>query len=153
MVVVVTAGRRLGFLGQVGDEALGREQETSYRSGVDNRRAGYLGRIYHASGDEVLVFTRGHVVTVASFVLQQDFLNNQGTFDARVETKRAERLFNRLTDDLGANLFVAFEVIDHGVNGFDRAEQGNATTARVACKASSTRSFFSFNSVSVAAPT
>ena len=76
-----------------------------------------------------------------------------------VEDDLAERLFECALDDVDADLDVPLGL--DRVDGFDRAEQRNAAArndaffdgALVACMASSTRAFFSFISVSVAAPT
>ena len=119
MVVVVAASRRLVILRHVGDEALGREQQASHGGGVDDRGAGDLGRVDDASLDEVFVSAGRHVVTLGTLVLEHHFLDDEGTFDAGVEAQRAEGLFDRLTDDLGADLFVADEGVDDGVDGLD----------------------------------
>jgi hypothetical protein len=73
----------------------------------------------------------------------------------------AHGLFERAAHDLRADLLVAFEGLDERVDRGNGANQAtpppgtmpSSTAARVACRASSTRAFFSFSSVSVAAPT
>ena len=61
-------------------------------------------------------------------MLEHHFLDDEGTFDAGVEAQRAEGLFDRLTDDLGADLLVADEGVDDGVDGLDGAQESDTTT-------------------------
>jgi type II secretory pathway component PulK len=71
----------------------------------------------------------------------------------------AQRLLERALDDADSDRLVALGL--HGRDGAQAAQQRHAaagtmpssTAALVACIASSTRAFFSFISVSVAAPT
>ena len=126
--MVVAACRRLVVFGNVRDETFRGEQQAGDGGSVGDRGARDLSRVDDASGDEVLVDTRSDVVAVGTLVLQEDFLNDVGTFDPCVRTERAERLFNRLADDLGTDLLVTDEGVDHAIDGLDRTEQRNAAT-------------------------
>ena len=98
---------------------------------------------------------------VAEVVLLRlaDAADDDGTFFAGVADDLTQGLFESAAHDVAADLLVAFQL-----QGFDGSPQRSSATpppgtmpsstaARVACIASSTRAFFSFISVSVAAPT
>src|SRR5258708_1910257 len=106
------------------DHALGGEEEASDRGRILQSGAGNLGRVNHASFDEIFVLTGRDVVTIVTLAAQ-DFLNNNGTFDARIEAELLERRFDRTTNDLTAELFVTFE--DESIDCLGRTEESNAT--------------------------
>ena len=60
---------RLVLLRQLGDDALGREEQAGDGSRVLQRAAGHLGRVDDAGLDEVLVFAGGDVVAFVAFAL------------------------------------------------------------------------------------
>ena len=80
MAVVVRIGAF--FLGDVGDEALGREEQAEDRRGVLQRGAGHLGWVHDACGDEVAVFAGGDVVAVVANGALRTDEGDAATWDA-----------------------------------------------------------------------
>src|SRR5207247_6594150 len=84
---------------------------------------------------------------------------NDGASMARVGRYQSKRFFKCALHDVDPNLFVILQLqLLQSRNGSRKATpppgtMPSSTAARVACIASSTRAFFSFSSVSVAAPT
>ena len=90
----------------------------------------------------------------------QHFVHNHARFAACIGNDLAQRRLNGTQDDLYACVLVGIAGVQvfRAARARNRATPPPATTpsstaARVACSASSTRSFFSFISTSVAAPT
>ena len=154
------AGAALG-LGNVGYHGFRGEHQARDGGCVLQRRAGYLGGVDDAGLHQIFVDIRCGVVAVVRVLALVDFADNHRAFFAGVADDLAEGLFEGAADDLGTDLLVAFQGLDEGIDVIvvrTRATpppgtMPSSTAARVACMASSTRAFFSFISVSVAAPT
>ena len=140
----------LGF-GLFGNGAFGGQEQGSHGSGVLQSDTGHLLGVDDAGLDEVFVFA-GSGVEAEAVLAFTDLFHNHGTFMASVAGDEAQGFFKGTADDVEAGQFVV-------VGGLDVVEvpppgmMPSSTAARVALRASSTRSFFSFISVSVAAPT
>ena len=149
------------LLGRLGDDRLGGEDVLRDRRGVLQRRAGDHRRVDDPGLDEVLDLAGVDVQALAR-LRRADLVDDDRALEARVRRELAERLLERADDDLRARPLVALErrrAASLTVSAaFSSATPPPGTmpssrAARVACSASSTRCFFSFISVSVAAPT
>jgi hypothetical protein len=86
----VTGRSRLFLLGQLGDHALGGEQQTRDGAGVLERGAGDLFRVHHAGFHEVFHRAGRDVVTFVALGLL-DGLDDHAAFDPGVRGERTER--------------------------------------------------------------
>src|SRR6266498_4114171 len=136
-------------------ECFGGEQQARDGRGVLQRRARDLGWIDNARLHQIGVLVIGDVVTFVAFALLH-FLNNERAFAASVVGKLTRRLFNRTTDNRHTDFFIGFEVLDV-VERLLRPEECDTAAWDDAflnrCTRGVQRAFYSFISVSVAAPT
>ncbi len=155
-----TTRRSLLLLRNLGDHGFGRQHQRRDRRRVLQRRTGHLGRIDDAGLHQILITARCGVEAVVGVVVRANLLDDDRAFVTGIADDLANRLFAGARDDVDANLLVAFalEVVQSTSAARSSATpppgtMPSSTAARVACRASSTRAFFSFISVSVAAPT
>src|SRR5687767_4150908 len=106
---VATARGFLLLLRNLRDQSFRREQQGGDRRRVLERRAHDLHRVDDAGVDHVLVLVGAGVVAVVTLRVL-DLLDDDRAFLARVGRDPAERLFDRLADDVDADLLVAFEL-------------------------------------------
>ncbi len=154
-----TRRRRLVFL-LLHDHAFGREQQPRDGRGVLERRAGDLGRVDDARLDQILVRVgRGVVAEVL-------LLRLPGPWPPRSSPRRprsgrssgcgsssARRTMSTPIFSSSVPLILSSALWARSSATPPPGTMPSSTAARVACSASSTRAFFSFISVSVAAPT
>ena len=96
VVVAVAAVAAAFFLfRELGDEALGGEEEAGDGRGVLQSTAGHLGRINDAAGDEVFELAGGDVIAFAAFAVL-DLLDDERAFHAGVRGQGAEEGFDGL---------------------------------------------------------
>ena len=154
-----THRRRLVFL-PLHHDAFRRQQQRRDRRGVLQRGARHLGRVDDAGLDQVFVHVGRGVV--AEGALSFDSLTRARTIEpstpaliamARIGSSIARRM-------MSTPIFSSPEALTLSSAAWQRISatpppgtMPSSTAARVACSASSTRAFFSFISVSVAAPT
>ena len=152
--VAVAAAACLVVLGLLSDQRIGRQQEACNARSVLQGATTDLGRVDDAGGDEVAVLAGLSVVAERPLTLF-DLLDDDRAFFARVGDDLAEGFLDGATDDVNTEALLSLDL--ELVERLLRADESDAATgddaARVACSASSTRAFFSFISVSVAAPT
>ena len=149
----------LVVLGRVGDQGVGGQEQRADAGGVLEGVAGDLGRVDDAGLDQVGVLVLERVVAEVALALD-DLGDDHAAVLAGIVGDLVERGRAGADDDLVADLAVVGEVL--GLDGRARARSSatpppgripSSRAARVACRASSTRAFFSFISLSVAAPT
>src|ERR1700749_368058 len=140
----------LFFLRSLGDHDFRREQQARDRGGVLQSQTRHLGRIQNAHFDHVALPAVSGVVAERALALADPVQDHRGIFTG-IGDDLTQRLFDRAGQDLYARGLI-FVLADQLLNGLERTDQSD-TAARVACNASSTRAFFSFISISVAAPT
>src|SRR5277367_2295193 len=100
------ASRRFLLLRDLGDHALGREQEPGDRRRVLQRRAGDLGRVDDAGLHEVLVLVGRDVV--AEVALAGEYLaDDNRAFNTRVRAEHPDWVLDGTPDDLRSDLLVA----------------------------------------------
>ena len=153
-------GSLLG-LGDLRDHGFGRQHEAGDRGCVQQGSAGDLGRVDDAGLDQVLVLVGAGVVAEVGVLVLQDLADDNRAFFAGVADDLAQRLLDGATDDVCTDLLVTSRVLTSSSTSLAARMRAtpppgtmpSSTAARVACMASSTRAFFSFISVSVAAPT
>ncbi len=154
------------LLRKVGDQDIGGQDHRGDGSGVLERAAHDLDRVNDASLDHVGVFVGENVEADILVLLFRgvaaDGVNDDRAILAGVGSQFADRGFERLPDDVDADsdLFV-FGGLRQFVEFVGGVDEGNFAAGDDAFfdsraggrEASSTRCFFSFISVSVAAPT
>src|SRR4051794_10251057 len=120
------AGRGWVLLGLVGHDGLGGEEQCGDRRGVLQRRAGDLGRVDDARGQQVDVLAGRGVEAVTRFEVAH-LLHHDATLEAGVHGDLAQRGVERELDDLRAGCLVADQVqlLERGLAGL---HQGDATT-------------------------
>jgi len=115
-----------------------------------------FGRVDDTGLDQVFVLVRESVEALFGLAVTH-LRDHHGALEPGVAGDLAQRLFEHAADDVDADLDVAFGL--QSLDGLRATEQRDAAAgndafldaALVACMASSTRAFFSFISVSVAA--
>ena len=122
--------RGCGRFGLVGDQRLGGQHHGADRRGVLQRGTGDLGRIDDTGADHVAVNLLVGVEAVADLAAALDLLKHHAAVHTGVLGDLADRLLQRVDDDLHAGLLVALdladELLDRG-NGIDvgRAAAGD----------------------------
>src|SRR5215207_10121782 len=94
------------------DDRFRREEERGDRRGVLQRRAGHLRRVDDARLDQILVDVRQGVVAELVVLARAHLLEDDRALATRVLHDHAERLLDRATDDLHADLLVAVRQLD-----------------------------------------
>src|SRR5690606_25062236 len=120
-----SAARAL-FLGLVGDDGFGGEQETGDRGRVLQGSARDLGRVDDAGLDQVLELAGGSVEAVGTG-LTLDLLDDDGTFVAGVAGDEAGRGVQRLADRSSAGLLVTLEALDGGGHSSAGTDESRST--------------------------
>ena len=95
------------------DHGFGREEERRDRRGVLQRRARDLRRVDNAGDDEIFVRVGQRVVTEVAILRGPHLLDHDRTFATGIEDDHTDRLFDRATDDVHADLLVFVEL--HGL--------------------------------------
>src|SRR5436190_16787886 len=105
-----TARRRVArfLLLLLDDDRFRREEERGDRRGVLERRARHLRGVDDTRLDQILVRVREGVVAELVVLARAHLLEDDGAFAARVLHDHAERLLDRATDDVDADLLVGF---------------------------------------------
>ena len=152
-------GIRRCFLLALSHHAFGGQKESRDGGRVLQRAAHDLGRVDDAGLHQVFEFFGRRIETEGTLAVA-DLVDDDGAFPAGVGRDPACRILDRLLDDPDADLL--FLAAPRRLSSAAEARISatpppgttpSSTAARVACSASSTRAFFSFISISVAAPT
>src|SRR5688572_17800054 len=110
VVMMVAAGGFFFFLGNLGNERFGRQQERRDARGVLQRGANDLGGIDDASGHQIAVLVLVGVVAVILTLHLPHAVDDDVAIDAGVFRDVAERVVEHVGDDFAAMLLVAGEV-------------------------------------------
>ena len=147
------------LLRQLGDQSVSRKHQACHRSSMLQGIAGNLGGIQNAHLDHVAIFTCCGVVPKVA-VAFQDFIDDYRRLVTAIRHDLAQGLFQCSQNNLDARILIGLSPLMPATAARVRNSATpppgtipSSTAARVACKASSTRAFFSFISTSVAAPT
>ena len=138
--------------------ALGGQKQARHRGRVLQRAAHDLGRVDDAGLHQVLELLGGRVEAEGALVVP-DLVDHHRAFPPGIAGDPAGGILERLADDPDADLLVlaGAQVVQRRRARMSATPPPgttpSSTAARVACSASSTRAFFSFISISVAAPT
>src|SRR3954451_12846199 len=106
---VAATGHGRSLLRLVGHDGLGGEEQRGDRCGVLQCRAGYLGRVGDAGGEDVAVLPGGRVESVADRETG-DLLHDDATRETGVDRDLLERSRQSDLDDVGTRGLVADEL-------------------------------------------
>src|SRR5438105_1076606 len=106
----MAAGGFLFFLGNLGDERLGREKQCGNARGVLQRGANDLGRVDNAGRNQVAVFVFVGVIAFAFALQLANAIDDDVAIHARVFGDVPQRVVKHVGDDFSAVLFVAGQV-------------------------------------------
>ena len=123
-MIVAIATRRLLILGDLGDERVGSEQQRRNAGGVSESCPHDLGRVDHASADEVAILALVGVVAVILPLHVPNAVDHDRTIGARILGDRFERILEGIFHDRRAHLLVSLEV--EFLDRLLAAEQGHA---------------------------
>ena len=149
----------LSFLGASAIRASRGQEQGRHAGGILQCGAGDLGGVDDTGLDHVFVDVGRGVVAVVALGFG-DLLADDAAILTGVGGNRGQRGTAGTKDDVVANLLIVAQIAQASPQCWLASKatpppgrMPSSTAARVACRASSTRAFFSFISLSVAAPT